>query len=87
MVNTERRRDYVPRAGEQQLMSLIIVVLLGVSAALGGMVWSLTTDYSRHMAVIASDVAALQVKLNAHIRAHQPPGIADAADPGKAGMP
>jgi hypothetical protein len=72
---------------EQQLMSLIIVLLLGVSAILGGVLWTTTTDYSRHMEVIADDVAALQVKLNAHIRAHQPPGMADAADSGKDRIP
>lgn len=63
-------------------MALVIVVLLGVTSVLGGLVWSLTTDFSSHIMVIANDVNTLRLKLNAHIEHHTAE-----ADDGKAAVP
>ena len=66
---------------EYRAMALVIVVLLGVTSILGGLVWSLTTDFSSHISVIAQDVNTLRLKLNAHIENHT------GAPDGKAAVP
>jgi hypothetical protein len=67
---------------EKQLLSLVIVLLLGLTALLGGFVWSLSTDHMQHIEVMAADISTLQTKLDKHIHAHS--GV---ADPGKLSVP
>lgn len=58
------------RSGPERALSAVIVVLMGVSALLGWLVWNLTTGMTSHIEVLAGDVNSLRLKMNSHIEHH-----------------